>query len=155
MNFDRVVSAVMESQAISTVDDALIEVQFPANTAAEILRVEIGATEGTAPVDEVQELAMFTTTAAGTGGTALTEHLLQGEGTISGVALRNLTAPGAGLLEWYVTGFHLQNGWLYLPIPEERLIIKAGAQDNFGFYFPTVPDAAITMSATIIWGEIG
>lgn len=153
MNYDRVVSAVMESQSISLVDDPLIEVVMPANTIAELIRIEIGAAEGADPVAEVQEVMIYSTTAAGTGGTALTEHLINGSGTISGAATRNLTAPGAGLLEWYGTAFHAQNGWLYLPVPEERYKSNAGSQDNFGFYFPTAPDQATVYSATIVWGE--
>ena len=145
----------MESQAVSTADDPVMELQMPANSYAEIIRVEIGAAEGTDPVAEVQEIVMYSATAAGTGGTALTETLVRGEGTISGAALRNLTAAGAGLVEWYFTAFHWQNGWLYLPVPEERYQVKAGGQDNFGFYFPTAPDAATTFSATVVWGEIG
>jgi hypothetical protein len=145
----------MESQTISTVDDALIEVQIPANAFAELISIEIGPAEGTDPVAEVQELALFSTTAAGTGGTALTENVLNGEGTIVGVALRNLTAPGAGLVEWYATAFNARVGWIYEPVPEARYVSAAGAQDNFGFYFPTVPDAGLVLSATIIWGEVG
>ena len=155
MNYDRVVAATMESQAVSTVDDPVIELQIPANAFAEIIRVEIGAAGGADPVAEVQELVMYKGPNAGTGGTALTEVLVRGEGTISGAALRNLTAPGASNKEFYFTGFNWQTGWLYLPVPEERPVIKAGDDDNFGFYFPTAPDAATTFSATIIWGEIG
>ena len=155
MNYDRVVAASMESIAVSLIDDPIIELVMPANSYAEIIRVEIGVGEGATPVDEAQEFALYTATAAGTGGTALTEHILNGEGTIVGAATRNRTAPGAGLLEVYHTGFHWQNGWLYLPVPEERIAIKAGAQDVFGFYFPTAPQAATTFSATLVWGEVG
>lgn len=155
MNYDRVVAATMESQAVSLVDDPVIEVVMPANSIAELIRIEIGAAEGTDPVAEVQELCLYSATAAGTGGTALTARRLRGEGTINGSATRNRTAPGAGLIEWYFTAFNWQTGWLYLPVPEERYLSKAGDQDVFGFYFPTAPDAATTFSATIIWGEVG
>ena len=155
MNYDRVVAASQESISVTLIDDPVIELQMPANTYAEIIRVEIGVGEGVTPVDEAQPVALYTATAAGTGGSAITEQVLNGEGTVVGVALRNLTAPGAGLQEVYFTGFHWQNGWLYLPVPEERIAVKAGAQDNFGFYFPTAPQVATTFSATLVWGEVG
>jgi len=155
MNYDRVVSATMESQAVSLVDDPVIEVVMPANSVAELIRVEIGAAEGAAPLDEVQEVVIYSATATGTGGTGLTEHLVRGEGTISGAASRNHTAPGAGVLEWYFSGFHWQNGWLYLPVPEERPLLKSGGDDVFAVLFPTAPDAAMVVSTTIVWGEIG
>lgn len=155
MQYDRVVSATMESQAVSLVDDPVIEVVMPANTFADLIRIEIGVAEGASPLAESQEVVIYSATAAGTAGVGLTEHLIRGGGTISGAATRNLTAPGAGLLEWYFSGFHWSFGWLYLPVPEERFSSKAGGQDVFGFYFPTAPDAAVTFSATMIWGEIG
>ena len=155
MNYDRVVTAQMDNVAVSLVDDPIIELVMGANSNAEIIRVEIGAAQGATPLDEVQEFAMYTATAAGTGGTGLTETILQGGGTILGAATRNLTAPGAGLVEIWQTGFHWQNGYLYLPVPEERIRITSGGQDVFGFYFPVAPDAATTFSATLIWGEIG
>jgi hypothetical protein len=145
----------MESIAVSLADDPVLEVVMSANTVGELIRIEIGAAEGADPLAETQELALYSATAGGTGGTALTERIVRGSGTISGAASRNHTAPGAGLVEWYHTGFNWQVGWLYLPVPEERYVSVAGQQDAFGFYFPTAPDAATTFSATIVWGEIG
>jgi hypothetical protein len=43
-----------------------------------------------------------------------------------------------------------------LPVPEERIqLIGASSQDNFGFYFPTAPDAATVFNAMVVWDEIG
>ena len=155
--YDRTVSATMESQSVSLIDDPVIEVLMPANTIADLIRIEIGVAEGTDPLAESQEVVIYSATAGGTGGVGLTEHIVRGGvvGDIQGAASRNHTAPGAGLLEWYFTGFHWSFGWLYLPVPEERFTSKAGGQDAFGFYFPTAPDAPVTFSATMIWGEIG
>jgi hypothetical protein len=155
MNFDRVVSAVMESQSISTADDPLIELQMPANSMAEIIRVEIGAAEGTDPVAEIQEIQLYLNDAVGTAGTGLTENIIRGEGPIVGVALRNLTAAGATPTEFYGTAFNARTGWLYLPVPDERPLLKAGGEDNFGVLFPTAPDVAMTFTLTVMWGEVG
>ena len=154
MNYDRVVAATMESQSVSTVDDPLIELSIPANGVAEIIRVEVGPSEGADPVDEVQEIALWMGTVAGSGGTALTERIVRGEGTSVGAAVRNVSTIGTGNA-FYRVAYHTQNGWLYLPVPEERPLLKAGGDDIFAVYFPVAPDTAMTLSATIVWGEVG
>lgn len=154
MNYDRVVAATLESTSLTLADDPLIELTCPANAVIEIVRIEIGASEGAAPVDEVQELALWMGTVAGTGGGAITERILRGEGTIVGAAVSNVTTLGTGN-EFYHTAYHVQNGWLYEPVPEARPLLKAGGDDIFAFLYPVAPDAAMVVSATIIWGEIG
>jgi hypothetical protein len=156
MNYDRCVSAVMESQAISTADDPLIELQMPNNSVGEVISVEIGAAEGADPVAEIQELQLYVSQSAGTGGTALTETLLNGDGTIVGAALRNLTAPGGTPEEIYGTAWNVRFPWLWVPVPSKRPILKGFVDaDAFGILFPTAPDAALTLSATIVWTEVG
>jgi hypothetical protein len=152
-NYVRVVSAALESVSEADVDDPIIELTCPANAMIEIIRVEIGPAEGASPVDEVQELALWMGTIAGTGGSAMTETILRGDGTISGSALSSLTALGTGNII-YATAYHTQNGWLYLPVPEERPQLIGGGDDIFNLHFPTVPDAALVSSTTIVWGEV-
>jgi hypothetical protein len=101
----------------------------------------------------VQELAFYVNDASGTG-TAITEKVLKGSGSAAGVAISNVT-EGATPTEFWGTGFHWSTGYLYLPVPEERIqVIGGSAEDNFGFHFPVTPDASTTFSATIVWGEI-
>lgn len=152
--FDRTVAFSMESQSISTADDPLIEVTAEANSAVEIIRVEIGPSEGTDPVDEVQEVALWMGTVAGSGGTSLTGRILRGEGTIVTTADRNVSTLGTGN-DVYHTAYHTQNGWLYLPVPDERIRLKPGGDDIFAVLFPTAPDAAMTLSCTVVVGEVG
>ena len=153
-NYDRVVAATLESTSLTLVDDPLIELLCPANMTIDIIRIEIGAAEGTDPVDEVQELALWMGTAVGSGGGALTERIVRGSGTIGGVAVSNVTTIGTGN-EYYHTAFHLQNGWLFLPVPEERPQLISGGDDVYAFVFPVAPDAATVLSATLVWGENG
>ena len=156
MNYDRVVAASAEGVTVSLIDDPVIELRIPANGYAEIIRVEIGVAEGAAPTDEVQELAFFTATGDGTGGSAnTTAAIVIGSGTILGTVQQEETAVGTGVVEFVRPGFHWQNGSLYLPVPEERYQLVSGGQDHFGFYFPTAPQAATTFSAQIVWGEVG
>lgn len=155
MQYNGVYSATSDTDAFSATG-AVIELQVAANSVAEILRIWIGAAEGADPVAEVQELSIYTNDAAATGGTALTEQELrgQGEGTAASAALAAPTI-GATPTDLYFDAFHLMNGWLYLPVPEERILIVGGsAQDNVGIRFPVAPDASITISYGIIWGEL-
>ena len=154
MNYDRVVAGTLESVSLTLADDPLIELLCAANDIIEIIRVEVGPAEGAAPVDEVQELALWMGTAVGSGGAAITERIITGSGTIGGVAVSNVTTIGTGN-EFYHTAYHTQNGWLYLPVPEERPRLVSGGDDVFALVFPVAPDAAIVTSATIVWGEIG
>ena len=79
---------------------------------------------------------------------------ITGSGSIVGVAVKNVTTIGTGS-EFYHTAYHTQNGWLYLPVPEERPRLVSGGDDVFAVVFPTAPDAALVTSITLIWGEVG
>ncbi len=154
MNYDRTVAATLESTSLTLADDPLIEISLLGSGVAEIIRIEIGVSEGATPLDEIQEVALWMGTVAGSGGGAITERIVRGEGTIIVTAVDNVTTLGTGN-EWYHTAYHTQQGWLYLPVPEERPLLKSGGDDVFAFLFPVAPDAAMTVSATIVWGEIG
>jgi hypothetical protein len=156
MRYNGVYSASGDSDAYSAAG-AVIELQVPTNTVCEILRMWIGAAEGTDPVAEVQEVAVYANDAAATVGSTLTANEIQGQAdAASGCTIRgNAPTIGATPTDLYFDGFHLQNGWLYLPVPEERFVIVGGsAQDNLGIRFPVAPDASITISYGIIWGEV-
>ena len=154
MDYDRTVSGALASTSLSAVDDPILELFCPANVIIDVISVEIGATEGTDPVDEIQEIGLWMGTAVGSGGGAVTERIVRGSGTIQGVCVSNVTTIGTGNL-WYPSGYHTQNGWLYLPTPDARPQLVSGGDDVFAVYFPVVPDAAMVLSATIVWGENG
>ena len=132
-----------------------MELQVPSNTTAVVLRAWVGAAEAAAPVDEIQEVSLYFTATA-TTGTAVTEREIRGaaDAATAVVAVSEggtVTTP----LDFYFDAYHVQNGWLYLPVPEERPVIQGGTgQDNFGIQFPVAPEVSITISHGIIWGEI-
>ena len=153
-NYDRVVAASMESTSLTLVDDPLLELLCPANMTIDIIRVSIGPAEAATPIDEIQPVALWMGTVVGSGGGAITERIVRGAGTIGGVAVSNVTTIGTGN-EWLHDAYHTQNGWLYLPVPEERPQLISGGDDVFAVVFPTAPQVAIVTSATIVWGENG
>ena len=153
-DYVRVASASLESTALTLVDDPLVELTCPANVTIDVIRVEIGAAEGATPIDETQPVALWKGTAAGSGGGAATERLIRGSGTILGTVATNVTTIGTGN-EFYHTSYHTQNGWLYLPVPEERPQLVSGSDDIFAVVFNVAPQVSITTSCTIVWGEVG
>lgn len=156
MQYTGVYSATSDSDAFSAAG-SVIELQVPANTVIEILRAWIGAAEGTDPVAEVQEMSIYVNDAAASGGTALTEQELRGSADAAS-AVAALAAPtiGATPVDLYFDAFHVQNGWLYLPLPEERISVFGGTtNDNIGLRFPVAPDVSMTFSYGMIWGELG
>ena len=154
MNYDRVVSAVLASTSLTLADDPIVELLCPANMIIDVIRVEIGPSEGAAPVDEIQEIALWMGTAVGSGGGSATERIVRGSGTIGGAVATNVTTIGTGNA-WYNTAYHTQNGWLYAPIPQAMPELRSGGDDVFAVFFPVAPDTAMVISTTIVWGEYG
>ena len=148
--YNGVYSAFEVSQTV-TAAGVLIELQVPANTIIEIIRAWCGPAEDATPVDEVQDIQIYGDATAGTGGTALTEQSLQGDAA-SGIGGPN---PSRIQPRFFADAFHLQNGWLYLPAPEERIRIVGGSSlDNVGLANLSSP-TTMDISYGIIWGELG
>ena len=155
MQYTGVYAATSDSDAFTTAA-SVIELQVPAATVIEVLRMWVGANEGTDPLAEVQEISIYVNDAAATGGTALTEQEIRGAGDAAS-AVASLAAPtiGATPVDVYFDAFHVQNGWLYLPVPEERILIIGGTtNDNVGLRLPVAPDVSTTFSYGVVWGEL-
>lgn len=73
------------------------------------------------------------------GGTSATGHTASGEGTDGDILLDDV--------------FNILNGWVWIPTPEERIIVPVGGM--IGLKFPAAPGAALTVTAGIIFDEIG
>jgi hypothetical protein len=156
MRYNGVYSASGASDAYSAIG-CIMELQVPTNTVIEILRMWVGAAEGGEPVADVQEISVYFNDAAATAGTGLAENEIQGTADAASGVTSLGVAPTIGATPTNVLydGFHLQNGWLYLPVPEERFVCVGGSsQDNIGMQFPVAPDVSITISYGMIWGEI-
>lgn len=154
MDYVRTASASLETTSLTLVDDPLVELTCPASVTIDVIRIEIGAAEGASPIDEIQPVALWKGTVAGSGGGAATERLIRGSGTILGAVATNVTTIGTGN-EFYHTSYHTQNGWLYLPTPDERPQLVAASDDIFAVVFNVAPQVAIVTSCTIVWGEVG
>lgn len=80
-----------------------------------------------------------------TGGTA-------GAAGTSGI---NASAEGAGAKTvQYPDVFNILNGWLWVPTPEERIIVNAGGGAGFGIHFPAAATVLSGWNAGIIFREL-
>jgi hypothetical protein len=146
-----------ESEQTVTTADVLIELGVPANTMIEIIRMWCSpAMNDAGPTDDMQEINIYSNDALATGGAGLTETELQGTGDVSLVTALGGPTQGSTPTVLYPDGFHLQNGWLYLPVPEERIRVVGAAAAAVGFKLSQAPESASEiLSYGIIWGEIG
>lgn len=67
---------------------------------------------------------------------------MQASKCVNGTTATGITASGEGTdgVVHIEEGFNIVNGWLYLPVPEERKMM-VGA-DSLGLKFPTAPTSA-------------
>ena len=137
-----------------TAGGPLIELQVPANSIIEIIRAWCGPAEDATPIDEVQAIQIYGDATPGTAGVALTELSLQGGDPTSGVTALGGPTNAAFDAIYYADAFHLQNGWLYLPSPEERIRIVGGSSlDNIGLGIIASPTTA-DLTYGMVWGEL-
>jgi hypothetical protein len=134
----------------------LAELQVPAGTQVEIIRFWMGAAENADPIADVQEVELYTNDALSTAASGMTVEKLQGssDATTSVTVVNNAT-QGATPNILIRDTFHLYNGYLYLPYPDERPRLTGGATAAIGYTFPVAPDASITVSYGVVWGELG
>lgn len=147
MAYSGIYVARFDATAISTAR-TMVQVNAAATRALEIIRVWVSFSTTTSTATEIR-LKQITT--AGTG-TTFTPIRLAGESTATAGATNNHTAEGT-LGDVYIREYVNQlNGYLYLPVPEERVIVAPSGR--FAVEFPTAP-ASVTVSAGIVWGELG
>lgn len=153
MQYTRIGHAAAESVSGSLADNPLIELSIPSGVIAEILRVEISPNQAATAPDPTP-FQFYTTTGAGSGGTAITEQKIRGDGTLSVSALHTLSTKGAGVDEYSWSALQWDVGFLYLPVPEERFLIPAAGQDFFGVCWNQAVGATVEYTVSVVWGEI-
>jgi len=159
MNSSRVYTAGFTNVTLGTAAQSIIELQVPDNTVIVLLRAWLGADIGATPNDEVIDIALYGNDAAATAGSALTEQPLTPAAAADASNVTSLGEPtiGATPLNLYNDSFHVQNGWLYLPVPEERPTFIGGNADpgdNVGIRLVTASAAAWIGSGGMTWLEL-
>ncbi len=151
-----VYSSVVESISVTAVQDFL-EITAPADAVVVIHSVRIGGESPDAGDAEAEILPIRLTKYAtgGSGGTlniARTAHV-NGAPASASVVDRNNTTQGGTPIVQISDSWNVQAGWLYLPTPEERIVL--GASEILAIELPVAPADAILMSGTITFEEIG
>lgn len=126
----------------------ILEVTNTATEVLEILRAwvtqENVTTSGQAGIQILRKTATIT-------GTAVTVVSMS-SGTASATAKHTATAEGTDGAVLIREGFNIVNGWLYLPVPEERITVPPSGM--VALKFATAP-ASASYSYGITWQELG
>ncbi len=129
----------------------VVQVNAPATAAVDVIRAWVTFDS---VVSTAIEVALKTVSTAGTATTVTPGQHWPGSAAFSGTASRTSTAEGTLVDDDFPREFvNYLNGWLYLPVPEERLRIAPSGR--VALYLPTAPGASVNISAGIVFGEYG
>lgn len=125
---------IMDSRAVSTAI-TILELAAPATAALRIERAWV--TQSTSTTSAQTDITVLRKTATITG-TALTPVALStGDPAAAATAKRTATVEGTDGNVLYGEGFNVLNGWVYVPVPEERLFVPPSGL--IALKFPTAP----------------
>ena len=73
----------------------------------------------------------------------------------AGTAGITASAEGAGAKTvLFEDAFNVLTGYLYVPVPEERIVLAAGSTSGFGVYFPAAPSSTSGWNVKVVWREV-
>jgi hypothetical protein len=139
--YNLVRSSVTTSTAIS-----IQVVWVPVTTAIEQTRAWVNQSTVTTSAQTRIQLVRKTGTAPTV--TSQTPALLgpgmQASKCVGGTAASGITASAEGTdgAVYIEEGFNIVNGWLYLPVPEERMMLLGSTASGVALKFPTAPTSA-------------
>lgn len=141
-----------------SVSTAITLMQLKAGPASTCTILRAWLTQSSTTTNAYQRIQLVRKSAAATV-TSFTPLLMDaGDGaakSVGGTAATGITASAEGTDAdiLYPDSFSLLNGWLYVPVPEERIVIGAGG--IIGLKLPAAPGSATTFSGGIIFSEVG
>lgn len=125
---------VIDTRAVSTAITVL-QVTAPATMTLEIIRAWVTQSSSTTSAQSDVILVRKSATITGTSITPV--KLEPGDPSPTFTALRTASAEGTDTDTVAGEGFNVLNGWLYVPVPEER--IKVPPSGILGLKFPSAP----------------
>jgi len=148
----RAYSVVRNNVATSTAI-TVIQVAVPATTLIEITRA--WATQSSGTTSAANRIQIVRKTGAATVTSATPTPLGTNYGAslcVGGTSLTGITATGEGTDGNVLVdeGFNVLNGWLYVPVLEERIIVRPS--EIIGLKFPAAP-TNLTWNCGISWLE--
>lgn len=154
-------TAVFEDIAVTVAQD-LFEIAAPADACVVVHAVRMGQSSDAGDAQaEMLSISMVRgegTVTSGAGGAAVTPNPLEkGFPAAGSVVERNNTTKmviGTGALKVMLNeAFNVQVGWLYQPVPEERIVISPS--DRLTVELVAAPADSLTMSGQIVFEEWG
>lgn len=147
-------SVTMDPTSLTTADTprSLIRLSAPADAIVELLRAEIfnGDVENANQVSAILQRA----STDGTGTAATPAPLEAGDPAFGGTAVVNCTVePTLSGDPLYQTGFDLRNGMLWVPTPDERIILSPSGR--IVLRLDSDAGETILIGATLTFREIG
>lgn len=135
--YDHVRSAVSTTTAITT-----NQVTVPAGTMVEVTRMwNNQSTVTTSAQTRSQFLRKSAVATVASQAPTLKGVGMQASKCVGGTTATGITASGEGTdsTVFVEEGYNIVNGWLYLPVPEERIYM---INTSYGHKFPTAPTSA-------------
>ena len=82
--------------------------------------------------------------------------IVSGTSGAAGTAGINASAEGTGTIIYGPSdGFNNLNGWVWVPTPDENIIISASSASGFGLMLTASPTTKTLWNAGVTWHEIG
>jgi len=131
------------------------QVLAPALAAIEITRAEVTQDNVTTTGQTRIQLNRLSTACTVTSTTAAPQaNGMQASKCVGGTSATGITATVEGTIAAtpWSGGFNVVNGTLYLPVPEQRLLVVGSAAGFVGLKFATAP-AAAQFTSTVEWLE--
>lgn len=147
----RVYTVSLDGVSVSAAK-SLIRLSAPSSMVLVILRawLEQQAVE----TSEQLEVLLQRASTNGTGSASVPEKHEVGDPVATATAVDNLTVePTLTAKPLVRDSFNVLNGWVYVPVPEERIWIPPSGR--LVLKLNNAPAAALTMTAGITFGEVG
>lgn len=138
--YDLIRSSTTTSTAIT-----IEQVWVPAGTVIEPTRAWVNQSTVTTSAQTRIQLRLKTAAATVTAASPTAHSAnMQASKCVSGTGASGITATVEGTdgTVYVEEGFNIVNGWLYLPVPEERMMIGGSAAVGIALKFPTAPTSA-------------
>jgi hypothetical protein len=143
----------LDGGSLTAAVTTVLEFTAPATKSVIVTRAWLSQRSNTTSAQQaVQILRRSTASTAVASGTLSNSPMDAGDSAFGGTSRQLATVLGTAGAILYADSFNWQNGWLWLPVPEERIIV-AGA-GILSLHLPVAP-AALTISCGFDIIELG
>lgn len=129
-------------------------IEFTAATNQSVIVLRAWCSQKGSTTSAQQDINIIRKSAAGTGVTAPNANPKDASDTAFAGTVRGLcTTEGTLGVDLIADSFNWVNGWIWLPVPEERIIVKGAG--ILGLRLPTAPPASLSVNCGITVMEVG